>query len=200
MALASSGRGGACLMCSLRGDEAGGGVLSQDFLRATKLPKSLRVPGRIPKPPKRPSVASLAQEQSSLRETNRSTGVGQQLPDPGPRRSAITCSGCSLSTYGPSARPDLSPGLPLTQHVPKALSQLVKPPPPARQAPAVPSPAVDLEQKLAVQAKTPRPKKAPCPWLRQSQALVSLMGQMAQSSDPLLDQPSATSLRGAVGH
>ena len=37
MALASSGRGGACLMRSLRGDEAGGGVLSQDFLRATKL-------------------------------------------------------------------------------------------------------------------------------------------------------------------
>ncbi|CAE7699828.1 unnamed protein product [Symbiodinium sp. CCMP2592] len=84
-------------------------------------------------------------------------------------------------------------------------SQVIGPPPPARQAPKTPSPMVDHEEALAVtigagDAEPEVPSTLASAVLAQSQALVSLVSQLAQnSSDPLLDAPSATSVRGAAG-
>ena len=86
----------------------------------------------------------------------------------------------------------------------KALTQVVGPPPTARQVPKKASPIENHEARLAGitdDGDDPAPSSSSlaAAVLAQSQALVSLVGQLAQGGDPLLDQAPAASVRGAVG-
>ena len=176
--------------------------------------------GRPPKAkPKRHTVATLASEQAALHEVVRN--LAQQVA------ALLPAAGSNTLAQGPAADPPpglgplpvapqtaltapLASALPPAQHVPKAISQLIGPPPPTRQQPKVPSPEVDHEERLARitgggDAGLPSAQSAPpdalaAAVLAQSNALVSLVGQLASgSAEPLLDAPSATSVRGALG-
>ena len=114
-------------------------------------------------------------------------------------------------TPAPALAAPLASILPPAQHVPKALSQVIGPPPPTRQQPKVPSPTFDHEAQLALitgEGDVPpatlgdsQPSSLAAAVLAQSNALVSLLGKLAQgSAEPMtLDAPSSTSVRGALG-
>ena len=175
---------------------------------------------RRPKGPraKRHTVASLAEDQANLQALVR--GLASQISSLLP-----AAAGSNSLAQGPAG--DYPPGLgpeqvlpkqvqasrleaplsavPPAQHVPKALAQVIGPPPPARQAPKRASPMVDLEAQLADtigggDGAPEAPSALASAVLAQSQELVSLVAQLAQNSgEPLLDAPSATSVRGAAG-
>ncbi|CAE7356391.1 unnamed protein product, partial [Symbiodinium microadriaticum] len=176
---------------------------------------------RRPKGPraKRHTVASLAEDQANLQALVR--GLASQLSTllPAAAGSNSLAQG-PAADYPPGLGPEqvlpkqaqasrleapLSAVLPPAQHVPKALAQVIGPPPPARQAPKRASPMVDLEAQLADtigggDGAPEAPSALASAVLAQSQALVSLVAQLAQNSgEPLLDAPSATSVRGAAG-
>ena len=180
---------------------------------------------KAPPKAKRATVASIAQDQAELREMLR--GLSAQFAS----FLAAGASGSnSLPLQGPDAPPPgleappamvAAPGipkgpaqsllsaplasvLPPAQHVAKALTQVVGPPPTARQVPKKASPIEDHEARLAGitdDGDDPAPSSSSlaAAVLAQSQALVSLVGQLAQGGDPLLDQAPAASVRGAVG-
>ena len=144
---------------------------------------------------KRHTVATLAQEQAALQDLVR--GLAKQLatllPPPAGRN--------SLDDQGPAA--GAPPGL-------GPLPVIIGPPPPTRQQPKVPSPTFDHEAQLALitgEGDVPpatlgdsQPSSLAAAVLAQSNALVSLVGQLAQgSAEPMLDAPSSTSVRGALG-
>ena len=169
---------------------------------------------------KRHTVATLAQEQAALQDLVR--GLAKQIASLSPPAGRN-----SLEPQGPAAGvpPGLGPLplpsapalsaplasiLPPAQHVPKALSQVIGPPPPTRQQPKVPSPSVDHEGQLALitgggdvqpaMLGGHQPSDLAAAVLAQSNALVSLVGQLAQgATEPMLDTPSSTSVRGAMG-
>ncbi|CAE7377532.1 unnamed protein product, partial [Symbiodinium microadriaticum] len=133
-------------------------------------------PALAPRAPKarakRHTVATLAQEQAALQDLVR--GLAKQLatllPPPAGRN--------SLDDQGPAA--------------------------------GVPSPTFDHEAQLALitgEGDVPpatlgdsQPSSLAAAVLAQSNALVSLVGQLAQgSAEPMLDAPSSTSVRGALG-
>ncbi|CAE7742079.1 unnamed protein product [Symbiodinium sp. CCMP2592] len=156
-----------------------------------------------PKGPKakRHTVATLAQEQANLQELVR--GLADQLADLLPQGAA----GSNSLAQGPAAPPPglgtgeqaqvhaqvpasrlaapLATVLPPSQHVPKALSHVIGPPPPTRQAPKQPSSAVDLEQQLADTIGGGDPPQESSALasavLAQSQALVSLVSQRSEA-------------------
>ena len=168
--------------------------------------------------PKMHTVATLAQDQANLQELVRglakqvaalmpqaagsnSLAQGPAAFDPPP---GLAGPGAQVQAQAPAQVAPLSSVLPPAQHVPKALSQVIGPPPPTRQVPKQPSPQEDLEQQLAVTIgggdAAPDPHSLASAVLAQSQALVSLVSQLAQAgNEPILDGPSSTSVRGAVG-
>ena len=168
--------------------------------------------------PKRHTVASLAQEQANLQELVRGLAdqlagimskapVGSNPLEQGPTGAppADAASALQVQAQVPKASAPLAAVLPPAQHVPKALTSIIGPPPPTRQAPKQPSPLIDHEQQLADTiggggaGLEDNPALASAV-LAQSQALVSLVSQLAQGSgDVLLEAPSATSVRGATG-
>ncbi|OLQ02376.1 hypothetical protein AK812_SmicGene14783 [Symbiodinium microadriaticum] len=171
---------------------------------------------------KRHTVATLAQEQAALQDLVR--GLAKQLAtllpppagrnsldDQGPAAGAPPGLGPLPVTPAPALAAPLASILPPAQHVPKALSQVIGPPPPTRQQPKVPSPTFDHEAQLALitgEGDVPpatlgdsQPSSLAAAVLAQSNALVSLLGKLAQgSAEPMtLDAPSSTSVRGALG-
>ena len=182
-------------------------------------------PALAPRAPKarakRHTVATLAQEQAALQDLVR--GLAKQLAtllpppagrnsldDQGPAAGAPPGLGPLPVTPAPALAAPLASILPPAQHVPKALSQVIGPPPPTRQQPKVPSPTFDHEAQLALitgEGDVPpatlgdsQPSSLAAAVLAQSNALVSLVGQLAQgSAEPMLDAPSSTSVRGALG-
>ena len=166
--------------------------------------------------PKRHTVASLAQEQAGILELIQ--GLSKQIAALQPTGAA----GSNSLAQGPAVLPPpgfealpahhptvdlgapLSSVVPPAQHVPKSLASLVGPPP-RRQQPKRPSPAVDLEGQLleAVGGGDAAPGDGDAltqAVLSQGQALATLVGHLVQgTSDPMLETTSSTSVRGALG-
>ena len=88
--------------------------------------------------------------------------------------------------------------LPPFQTVPKSLAHALGPPPPARPAALIPKPPeVDLDAQLAAAISSGELPNAPAQpdlttaMMAQSQALLTLVGHLAQGTDPVLDPQSA---------
>ena len=150
---------------------------------------------------KRITVATLAQDQAALQELVR--GMAKQLATLLPS----TAGGNTLAQGPAVAPPPGLPGLPACPAATGLSAPLASVLPPAqhgqnlstswwgRPLRLVPGPS--FPRRLAAAR---RPGRRAAAVLAQSNALVSLVGQLAQgSSEPMLDGPSTTSVRGVLG-
>ena len=162
---------------------------------------------------KRPTVADLAQQQAALFDAvsklaEEMTKMRQESGPPAqPEGPPVPSPAQALGPKAGALSAPLSSVLPPTQAVPKGLAHLLGPPPPARALAHAAPRQRDLDQQLAAGISDgelplvePDPPTLTAALLAQSQALVSLVNQMAQGSDPLLDAaPSgSTAIRGSV--
>ncbi|CAE7286499.1 unnamed protein product [Symbiodinium natans] len=162
--------------------------------------------------PKRLTLAQLASQQSSMmdvmsklvqeiaairQEAKQGSGGVEQ---PRPATTGVPPGKNAVDLAAP-----LSSLMPPYQGAPKSLAHLLGPPPNARRQPPAAPTQVDLDAQLAngiIEGEMPVAKPSAdlaAAVLAQSQALMSLVAQLSQGGDPILDMPaSSTSVRGSV--
>ncbi|CAE7220916.1 unnamed protein product, partial [Symbiodinium natans] len=152
--------------------------------------------------PKRLTLAQLASQQSSMmdvmsklvqeiaairQEAKQGSGGVEQ---PRPATTGVPPGKNAVDLAAP-----LSSLMPPYQGAPKSLAHLLGPPPNARRQPPAAPTQVDLDAQLANGIIADLAAAV----LAQSQALMSLVAQLSQGGDPILDMPaSSTSVRGSV--